>query len=119
MVKYLLFLTGQYQPRVNRREIQDQIKAVVNLAQLKSNRIIWIQHQALHHRSIAVERRSYKRYYNEILKCLSPYRSANFTVITLPDNFLRQENYLLDCVHLSEKGHRELFKMIEAELKKI
>jgi hypothetical protein len=116
-IKYLLFFTGQYKTRINKREIDDQIKAVINLARKKSERIIWIQHQALQHRSIYLERRSYQRYYKEILKALEKYRSPEFTVITLPDSFLKQENYLLDCVHLSEEGHRQMFVIVKEAFK--
>ncbi len=112
-VKYGLFVTGQYKTRINRREIQDQIQAVVNLAQKKSNCVIWIQHQALQHRSIFLERRSYLRYYKEIISCLAKYESPTFKLIELPSSFLIQENYLLDCVHLSEKGHQELHKLVK------
>ena len=116
-IKYALFFTGQYKTRINRREIEDQIQAVVNLAQKRSKRVIWIQHQALQHRSIFLERRSYFRYYKEIIKCLERHESPNFTVITLPNSFLVQENYLLDCVHLSEKGHQELHKLVRERFK--
>jgi len=112
-VKYALFFTGQYRTRINRREIEDQIQAVVHLAQNKSKRVIWIQHQALQHRSIFLERRSYLRYYKEIINCLQRHKSPNFTVITLPTSFLVQENYLLDCVHLSENGHRQLVELVK------
>lgn len=112
-IKYALFFTGQYKTRINRREIGDQIQAVVDLAQKKSKRVIWIQHQALQHRSIFLERRSYLRYYKEIIKSLEKYKSPNFTVITLPNSFLVQENYLLDCVHLSEKGHRQIQELVK------
>ncbi len=116
-IKYALFFTGQYKTRINRREIEDQIQAVVNLAQKRSKRVIWIQHQALQHRSIFLERRSYFRYYKKIIKCLERHESPNFTVITLPNSFLVQENYLLDCVHLSEKGHQELHKLVRERFK--
>lgn len=111
-VKYVLFFTGQYKTRINRREIEDQIRAVVELAEKKSRRIIWVQHQALQHRSIYLERRSYQRYYKEIICVLEKYKSPEFTVVTLPDSFMKQENYLLDCVHLSEQGHREIYKIV-------
>ncbi len=116
-IKYALFFTGQYKTRINRREIGDQIQAVVDLAQKRSKRVIWIQHQALQHRSIFLERRSYLRYYKEIIRSLEKYESPNFTVITLPNSFLVQENYLLDCVHLSEKGHQELHKLVRERFK--
>ena len=111
--KYALFFTGQYKTRINRREIADQIQAVVELAQKKSKSVIWIQHQALQHRSIFLERRSYLRYHKEIIKCLERHASPNFTVITLPNSFLVRENYLLDCVHLSENGHLQLVELVK------
>ena len=111
-VKYLLFITGKYKSRISRREIDDQIKAVVLLAKSQSKRIIWIQHQALQNRRIFLERRSYQRYYREIVYSLEKYKSANFQVITLPDEFLVQENYLLDCVHLSRQGHEEIHRIV-------
>ena len=116
-VKYLLFFTGRYKSRISRREIDDQIKAVIQLASNQSKRIIWIQHQALQNRRILLERLSYKKYYREIIRCLEKYKSPNFTVITLPECFLVQENYLLDCVHLSEKGHQELHKLVRERFK--
>ena len=111
-VKYLLYFSGLYKSRISRREIEDQIEAVVHLAKHQSKRIMWIQHQALQNRRIFLERRSYERYYKEILRALEKYKSPEFTVITLPDSFLKQENYLLDCVHLSETGHREMYKLV-------
>ena len=116
-VKYGLYFTGLYKSRISRREIDDQISAVVRLAQHQSKRIMWIQHQALQNRRIFLERRSYKRYYSEILRALEKYKSPEFTVITLPDDFLRQENYLLDCVHLSEAGHREMYTIVRDAFK--
>lgn len=116
-VKYLLFFTGRYKSRISKREIDDQIKAVVQLASHQSKRIIWIQHRALQNRRIVLERLSYGRYYREIIKCLEKYKSPNFTIITLPESFLIRENYLLDCVHLSEKGHQELHKLVRERFK--
>ena len=117
LVKYLLYFTGLYKSRISRREIEDQISAVVHLARHQSKRIMWIQHQALQNRRIFLERRSYERYYKEILRALEKYKSPEFTVVTLPDSFLKQENYLLDCVHLSEAGHREMYKLVREAFK--
>jgi hypothetical protein len=116
-VKYALFFMGLYKSRISRREIDDQIEAVVQLAKHQSKRIMWIQHQALQSRRIFLERRSYERYYKEIERCLQKYKSPEFTVITLPESFLTQENYLLDCVHLSEQGHREMYKIVREAFK--
>jgi hypothetical protein len=116
-VKYLLFGSGLYKSRISRLEIPDQIDAVVHLAKHQSKRIMWIQHQALQNRRIFLERQSYERYYKEIVGALEKYRSAEFIVITLPDSFLKQENYLLDCVHLSEAGHRQVYEIVRAAFK--
>jgi hypothetical protein len=112
-IKYALYFTGLYKSRISRREIADQIDAVVHLAKHQSKRIMWVQHQALQNRRIFLERRSYERYYKEIERSLQKYRSSEFTVITLPDSFLKQENYLLDCVHLSEEGHHQMYAIVK------
>lgn len=117
-VKYCLYFLGLYKSRVSRREIEDQIAAVVRLASKQSKRIMWVQHQALQNRRIYLERRSYKKYYKEILRALEKHESDKFMLITLPDDFLVQENYLLDCVHLSERGHRVLAEMLYKAFKK-
>ena len=117
-VKYLLFFTGRYKSRISRREIDDQIKAVVQLAKSQSKRIIWIQHQALQNRRIFLERRSYQRYYKEIIQSLEKYKSEDFQLLTLPNEFLVQENYLLDSVHLSRQGHQELHKLVREAYKR-
>lgn len=117
-MKYLLFFLGLYKSRVSRREIADQIDTVVHLAAKQSKRIIWVQHQALQNRRIYLERRSYAKYYKEILAALEKYESATFALVTLPDDFMVQENYLLDCVHLSEKGHRRLADLLKVTFKK-
>jgi hypothetical protein len=117
-VKYLLFFTGRYKSRISRREIDDQIKAVVQLAKGQSKRIIWIQHQALQNRRIFLERRSYQRYYKEIISSLEKYRSVDFQLLTLPNEFLVNENYLLDSVHLSRQGHQELHKLVREAYKR-
>jgi hypothetical protein len=116
-VKYALYFTGLYKSRISMREIADQIDAVVHLAKHQSKRIMWVQHQALQNRRIFLERRSYERYYKEIERSLQKYRSPEFTVITLPDSFLKQENYLLDCVHLSEEGHRQMHAIVREAFK--
>ena len=117
-VKYILFGLGLYKSRISRREIADQIDAVVHLASKQSKRIMWVQHQALQNRRIIVERRSYQKYYKEILGALEKYESPKFALVTLPDDFLVQENYLLDCIHLSEQGHRNLATILKVAFKK-
>ena len=118
-VKYLLFFLGLYKSRVSRREIADQIDTVVHLAAKQSKRIIWVQHQALQNRRIYLEKRSYAKYYKEILSALEKHISPTFALVTLPDDFLIPENYLLDCVHLSEKGHRRLADLLKVTFKNL
>ena len=117
-VKYLLFFFGFYKSRVSRPEIADQIDTVVHLASKQSKRIIWVQHQTLQNRRIYLEKRSYEKYYGEILAALEKHKSPTFALVTLPDEFLIQENYLLDCVHLSDKGHRILADLLKATFKR-
>lgn len=116
-VKYLLYFLGLYKSRVSRREIEDQINAVVHLASKQSKRIMWVQHQALQNRRIYLERRSYEKYYKEILRALEKHESDQFKLVTLPDNFLIQDNYLLDCIHLSEKGHQVIAEILQKAFK--
>lgn len=118
-IKYILFIFGLYKSRVSRREIADQINAVVHLASKQSKRIMWVQHQALQSRRIYLERRSYAKYYKEILAALEKHKSPTFALITLPADFMTQENYLLDCVHLSEKGHRKLADLLKVTFKNL
>ena len=118
IVKYCLYFLGLYKSRVSRREIEDQISAVVHLASKQSKRIMWVQHQALQNRRIYLERRSYKKYYKEILWALEKHESDKFKLITLPESFLVQENYLLDCIHLSEKGPRTLADILQEAFKR-
>jgi hypothetical protein len=116
-VKYTLYFLGLYKSRVSRREIEDQINAVVHLASKQSKRIMWVQHQALQNRRIYLERRSYEKYYKEILRALEKHESDQFKLVTLPDSFLIQENYLLDCIHLSEKGHQVIAEILQKAFK--
>ena len=116
-VKYALYFLGLYKSRVSRREIEDQINAVVHLASKQSERIMWLQHQALQNRRIYLERKSYEKYYKEILRALEKHESNQFKLVTLPDSFLIQENYLLDCIHLSEKGHQVIAEMLQKAFK--
>ena len=117
-IKYLLYFLGLYKTRISRREIEDQINAVIHLASKQSKRIMWVQHQALQNRRIYLERRSYKKYYKEILRALEKHESNQFKLVTLPDSFLVQENYLLDCIHLSEKGHQEIAEILQKTFKR-
>lgn len=111
-VKYVLFFSGLYKPRASRRELDDQIEAVVNLAKQKSTYLIWIQHRAFLNHRIFLEKVVYDWYYKEILTRLKYWETEGLKVLEIPDDFVVAENYLFDCVHLSSKGHIELEKLV-------
>ena len=113
-VKYVLFFTGQYKPRASRRELKDQIEAVIHLAQHKTDRLIWIQHRAFLNHRIWLEKWVYERYYKQIMKTLDGLGLKGVSVLEIPDEFMISENYLFDCVHLSSKGHERLEKLVRA-----
>ena len=112
IVKFVLFFTGQYKPRASRRELKDQIEAVIHLAQHKTDRLIWIQHRAFLNHRIWLEKWVYERYYKQIMKTLDGLGLKGVSVLEIPDEFMVAENYLFDCVHLSSKGHERLEKMV-------
>ena len=112
IVKFVLFFTGQYKPRASRRELKDQIEAVIHLAQHKTDRLIWIQHRAFLNHRIWLEKWVYERYYKQIMKTLDGLGLKGVTVLEIPDEFMVAENYLFDCVHLSSKGHERLEKLV-------
>lgn len=112
-VKYGLFIFGLYKPRVNVRELDDQVRAVLHLAYQKAPRIVWIQHRALHNRRIWLERSVYSRFYRRIVKTLKELEGPKLQVIALDSNFLCHENYLLDYVHLSDDGHRRIYELVK------
>lgn len=113
-VKYLLFFTGMYRPRINIAELQEQVNAVLGLGYTKAPRIIWIQHRALQHRRIFLERAIYSRFYRRVIETLKARVGEKLTIITEDNEFLKRENYLLDFVHLSEDGHREIFNKVKS-----
>ena len=115
-VKYVLFFTGLYKPRASRRELNDQVEAVVQLAQHKTGRLIWIQHRAFLNRRILLEKLVYDRYYRKIMKTLKRLQIEGLQVLEIPDDFIVAENYLFDCVHLSSKGHVELEAIIRKSI---
>ena len=115
-LKLILFPFGLYRPRHSLEDLPNLIAAIDHLAERKSHLIIWVQHNSLGYRRLWLERKVYNRYYLEILKSLENYRSPHFRVITPDNNFLIQENYLVDGVHLSEIGHQRMANLIHAEI---
>jgi hypothetical protein len=115
-VKYILFFTGLYKPRASRRELKDQVEAVVNIAQHKAKSIIWIQHRAFLNHRIVLEKWVYDRYYRKIMKTLKGLDVNALSVLEIPDEFVISDNYLFDCIHLSSQGHKRLEQMVRDAL---
>lgn len=115
-LKLILFPFGLYRPRHSLEDLPNLITAIEHLAERKSHLIIWVQHNSLGYRRLWLERKVYHRYYSEILECLENFRSPHFRILTPDDNFLIQENYLVDGVHLSEMGHERMANLIYAEI---
>jgi hypothetical protein len=115
-VKYILFFVGLYKPRASKRELNDQIEAVINLALKKSDRLIWIQHRAFMNHRIVLEKWVYDRYYQKIMQILKGMDVMGLTVLEIPDDFVVAENYLFDCIHLSSQGHKRLEQMVREVL---
>jgi lysophospholipase L1-like esterase len=115
-VKYILFFVGLYKPRASKRELNDQIDAVINLALKKSDRLIWIQHRAFMNHRIVLEKWVYDRYYRKIMQILKGMDVMGLTVLEIPDDFVVAENYLFDCIHLSSQGHKRLEQMVREVL---
>ena len=115
-VKYVLFFLGLYKPRASKRELNDQIEAVVHLAQHKTKRLIWIQHRAFLNPRIALEKWTYEKYYTKIMRSLKKLDIEGLTILEIPDYFLVAENYLFDCIHLSSRGHMLLEEMVREKL---
>jgi len=112
-LKYFFFFLGKYRPKTSLLEIDDQIQAILKIASPKFKKIIWIQHKSLPLIRTLVERRTYNNYYARIAEILTNNISDKFIFIQLPENFLTSDNYLVDGVHLSSQGHKELTELIE------
>lgn len=116
LLKFFMFPFGLYRPRHSLEDLPNLIQAIEHIADRKSNLIIWVQHNSLGYRRLWLEQKIYKRYYREIISELEMHKSPHFRILTPGKDFLVQENYLLDGVHLSELGHERMGKMIADEI---
>ena len=115
-LKIILFPFGLYRPRHSLEDLPNLITAIEHLAERKSHLIIWVQHNSLGYRRLWLERKIYNKYYAEILRSLEKHKSPHFRVLTPHKDFITQENYLVDGVHLSEIGHQRMANLIYAEI---
>ena len=109
-LKYLLFLLGQYKPRVNPRDLQDQISAVLSIAHSKTKEVIWIQHVPAWSMRTYVERWYYRRYISRVKWFAETIKPVGTYFIIPSDELARVENYAQDTTHLSAEGHRAYFE---------
>jgi hypothetical protein len=116
LLKLIMFPLGLYKPRHSLEDLPNLIQAIEHIADKKFQLIIWVQHNSLGYRRLWLEQKIYKRYYLEILKELEKHKSPHFRILTPSREFLVQENYLLDGVHLSEIGHARMGEMISKEI---
>lgn len=118
ILKFIMFPFGLYRPRHSLEDLPNLIQAIQHISDRKSNLIIWVQHNSLGYRRLWLEQKIYNRYYREIISELEKHKSPHFRILTPGKDFLVQENYLLDGVHLSELGHERMGKMIANEIDK-
>ena len=107
LLKYLLFMTGQYRPRVNTGDLEDQINAVISVAQSRAKEIVWIQHVPAWSMRTFVERWYYERYVKRIRWFAERNANRGVTFIIPEGPLVDAQNYALDTTHLSARGHRE------------
>lgn len=107
-VKYAAFPFGLYRPTNSLRDLDDQVRALVAISRSKAGRVVWVQHQPMRDRRILIERWMFDRYYRRLIEVLRREESENFRVFEFPPEFMVQENFLADEVHLSETGHVRL-----------
>ena len=112
LLKYLLFMTGQYKPRVNPKDLEDQINAVISVAHSRAKEIIWIQHVPAWSMRTFVERWYYERYLSRIRRLAERNSHLGVTFIIPEGSLVDAQNYTMDTVHLSARGHREYANFI-------
>jgi hypothetical protein len=108
VVKYLAFPFGLYQPTNSLRDLDDQVRALLAIAHSKSSKVVWVQHQPMRDSRIWLERLVFDRYYRRLVQTLAANKTEDFQLFEFPPEFMIQENFLADEVHLSEIGHERL-----------
>jgi hypothetical protein len=115
-IKYFLFFFGLYRPAIKIGEIDEQIQTVINLANQKAPKIIWVQQRALMHHRIFLEKLVYKGFYGQIMTSLARHEDKHFRVIRLSQDFMISRNFLFDRIHLTPTGHEALEALIRREI---
>lgn len=115
VVKYLAFPFGLYRPTNSLRDLDDQVRALLAIAKSKSKKVVWVQHQPMRDSRIWLERMVFDRYYARLISTLREQSVPNFQLIEFPPEFMVQENFLADEVHLSQQGHIRLAEYLQEQ----
>lgn len=116
VVKYIAFPFGFYKPRNNINDLDDQIHSALSIAQNKAPVVIWLQHNALMVNRLYIERRVYQPFYDKVISILKDLNQPQVSLLELPENFMIEENYLWDGVHLSPSGHQRCAELVASHL---
>ena len=115
-VKYLAFPFGLYKPRNNINDLDDQIYSALSIAQTKAPIVIWLQHNALIVNRLYIERRTYRPFYEKLISTIKGLQQPQVSLLELPKEFMIEENFLWDGVHLSPLGHQRCAELVAAHL---
>ncbi len=115
-VKYVAFPFGLYKPRNNINDLDDQIHAALSIAQLKAPVVVWLQHNALMVNRLYIERRTYRPFYDRVISIIKGLQQPQVSLLELPKEFLIEENFLWDGVHLSPLGHQKCAELVVTHL---
>lgn len=115
-VKYLAFPFGFYKPRNDINDLDDQIHSALSIAQTKAPVVVWLQHNALMVNRLYIERRTYRPFYDKVISTIRELQLPQVSLLELPDEFMIEENYLWDGVHLSPLGHQRCAELVAAHL---
>ena len=111
-IKYLLFLSGQYKPRVSASDLEDQVAAVLSVAHTRAKEIVWIQHVPAWSMRTLVERWYYKSYIARIKSFAQKHAQSDVTFVIPEEPLTDARYYLLDTTHLNSAGHRAYSEMV-------
>lgn len=115
-VKYLAFPFGLYKPRNNINDLDDQIHTALSIAQQKAPVVVWLQHNALMVNRLYIERRTYRPFYDKVISTIKELQQPQVSLLELPKEFMIEENFLWDGVHLSPLGHQRCAELVAAHL---
>jgi hypothetical protein len=121
LLKLCAFPFGLYRPRQSLKTLDDDVRRALKLTSRLATDVIWIQHRSLGYRRLVLERIIYRRYYKKITLLLrqSADTFERFHLLEIPDDFLIQENFTLDGVHLSAAGHLRFAHLVEREIREM